>query len=516
MQIAQKMGGYSLGSADLLRRAMGKKIRSEMDAQRKTFTDGAEARGIPPAKATEVFDMMAKFADYGFNKSHAAAYALVAYQTAWMKANHPAVFIASCMSLALGNTEKLAAYRQEADRCGIRILPPDINRSGADFTVERLPAENGQKGALAIRYALAGIKKVGHAAMQALAATRAQSPFEDVSDFAARIDPRQISKMQIENLIRAGAFDRLEANRRKLFTGAELILRRAQADAEQKESGQIALFAGGNRPEEIRFSDTPDWPHSERLGFEAEAIGFHLTAHPLDAYAPALRNLGAITTGQLEGRARAGAARVKLAGTVLAIKERTTRTGTRMAWVRISDSAGSLEITVFSEVLLRSREILKVGAHVLFTADLKMEGDALRITASDVVPLERAMAAAGGGMRIWLRQVAPDIAGNIAIDRRLLAREGAGRGKITLIPMLDEAQSVEIHLPGGFNVTPLLAQALKTVPGVERVEEHVLPQPRKGATSAAFDPPRLTPPAFRGVRGRAPALLLVRQPLAAL
>ncbi len=471
MQIAQKMGGYSLGSADLLRRAMGKKIRSEMDAQRQTFTDGAEARGIPVAKATEVFDIMAKFADYGFNKSHAAAYALVAYQTAWMKANHPAVFIAACMSLALGNTEKLAAYRQEAVRSGIRMLPPDINRSEADFSVERLPGENGQKGPLAIRYALAGIKKVGHAAMQALAVTRAQSPFEDISDFAARIDPRQISKMQIENLVRAGAFDRLEPNRAKLFAGADTILRRAQADAEQKESGQIALFAGGNRPEEIRFSEMPDWPQSERLGFEAEAIGFHLTAHPLDAYAPTLRKLGAITTSQLESRARAGAARVKLAGTVLAMKERTTRTGTRMAWVRISDSAGSLEITVFSEVLLRSREILTVGAHVLFTTDLKMEGDALRITASDVAPLERAAAAAGGGMRIWLRQVSPEIADNVTPIQALLAREGAGRGQVTLIPMLDEAQSVEIHLPGGFNVTPRLVQALKITLGVERVEE---------------------------------------------
>jgi DNA polymerase III subunit alpha len=222
MQIAQKMGGYSLGSADLLRRAMGKKIRSEMEAQRETFVKGATARGIPQAKATEVFELMAKFADYGFNKSHAAAYALVAYQTAWMKANHAEVFIAACMSLALGNTDRLAALREEATRSDIGILPPDINRSGADFAVERT-----QEGGLAIRYALAAVKKVGFAAMQALVEARGDQPFIDLADLAARVDPRQLNRMQLENLIRVGAFDALEGNRARLFSGAEAILRRA-------------------------------------------------------------------------------------------------------------------------------------------------------------------------------------------------------------------------------------------------------------------------------------------------
>ncbi|HEY0422744.1 MAG TPA: DNA polymerase III subunit alpha, partial [Rhodopila sp.] len=239
MQIAQKMAGYSLGSADLLRRAMGKKIAVEMEAQRNVFTEGAIKRGIEPAKATEVFDLMAKFADYGFNKSHAAAYALVAYQTAWLKANHPEVFIASCMSLALNNTERLAALKQEAERSSIKILPPDINRSSADFAVERL-----DDGRLAIRYALAAVKKVGFVAMEAMTAARGGTPFADVTDFAARVDPRQISRMQVENLVRAGAFDELAKNRARLFAGAETIIRRAQADQEEKESGQIGLFGG--------------------------------------------------------------------------------------------------------------------------------------------------------------------------------------------------------------------------------------------------------------------------------
>ncbi len=304
MQIAQTMAGYSLGSADLLRRAMGKKIASEMEAQRDSFTKGAIERGIDPAKATEVFDLMAKFADYGFNKSHAAAYGLVAYQTAWLKANHPEVFIAACMSLAINNTDRLAALKQEAEYAGLVILPPDTNRSAADFSVERL-----DDGRLAIRYALAAVKRVGRAAMDAVVDARGETPFADIADFADRIDPRQLSRGQVESLVRAGAFDRLEPNRARLFAAAETIIRRAQARQEEKESGQIGLFGGvASRPEPLRLHDAPDWGLLERLSFEAEAIGFHLTAHPLDAYAQALRRIGAIRANEVE-RARAPALR---------------------------------------------------------------------------------------------------------------------------------------------------------------------------------------------------------------
>jgi len=461
MQIAQRMGGYSLGAADLLRRAMGKKIRAEMEAQRKTFVDGATARGIAAATATEVFDLMAKFADYGFNKSHAAAYALVAYQTAWMKANHPAVFMAACMSLASTNTDRLAALKQEAERGGIRVLPPDINRSGADFRMERLP-----DGALAIRYALAAVKKVGAAAMEGLEQARGERPFADVADFAARVDPRHLNRMQMENLVRAGAFDSLDTNRARLFAAAETILRRAQADQAEKESGQIVLFGGGGRPAELRLPDLPDWPPIERLGFEAEAIGFHLTAHPLDAYGQALRRLGVVPCSQVEARAQAGVGRVKLAGIVVATKERVTRTGSRMAWVRLSDASGGCEVTLFSEVLARSRDLIADGASLLVTADLRMDGDTLRVTAQDVAPLEKAAADAGAGMRVRLAE--PEAVPHI---RDLLKRESGGKGRVILVPRLDAAHSVEIALPGGFNVTPRLAQALKALRGVDQVED---------------------------------------------
>jgi DNA polymerase III subunit alpha len=460
MQIAQKMAGYSLGAADLLRRAMGKKIRAEMEAQRKTFISGATGRGIPPAKAEEVFDLMAKFADYGFNKSHAAAYALVAYQTAWMKANHPEAFLAACMSLAISNTDRLAALRQDAARMGIAVLPPHINRSGADFTLEA----DGD-GKLAIRYALAAVKKVGMAAMQALEAARGDTPFADVADFASRVDPRQINRMQIENLVRAGAFDELERNRARLFAGAETILRRAQARAEETASGQIGLF-GGAEPEKLRLPDAPPWPPLDALAFEAEAVGFHLTAHPLDAYKQALRRLGVIASTTLEAQAQRGAARVKLAGTVVASKQRITRTGSRMAWVRLSDAGGSYEVTVFSEVLTRAGEALKEGNAVLVTADIRLEGETLRITAHDVAPLDQAASQAGAGLRVWLERT--EAVGHI---RTLLEREGRGRGRVVLIPRLDASQDVEIALPGGFNVSPRLLQAMKMLPGIERVED---------------------------------------------
>jgi DNA polymerase-3 subunit alpha len=462
MQIAQKMAGYSLGGADLLRRAMGKKIAAEMEAQRAIFTDGAIKRGIDPAKATEVFDLMAKFADYGFNKSHAAAYALIAYQTAWLKANHPEVFLAACMSLAINNTDRLAALKQDAERGSIKILPPDINRSGADFSVERI-----DDGRLAIRYPLAAVKKVGFTAMESVVSVRGDTAFADLADFAGRVDPRQLNRMQIENLARSGAFDRLDSNRARVFAGAETILRRAQADREEKESGQIGLFGGAaSTPEPLRLPDVPDWPPLERLAFEAEAVGFHLTAHPLDAYAQALRRIGVTSSVQVEARAAAGVSRVKLAGTVVATKERITRTGSRMAWVRISDAAGSVEVTCFSEVLARSREMLASGSNVLVTAELKTEGEAVRITAMDVVPLDQAAASAGASIRVWLHESA-----GVPHIRDVLARESGGRGRVTLVPRIGAEQDVEIALPGGYNVTPRLAQALKSLPGVDQVEE---------------------------------------------
>ncbi len=462
MQIAQVMAGYSLGAADLLRRAMGKKIRAEMEKQRQAFTSGAIARGVGANKAVEVFDLMAKFADYGFNKSHAAAYALVSYQTAWLKANHPTAFLAACMSLAIDKTDKLAALKQEVGRLGIKLLPPDINRSVADFRVEL--ADDGSQ---AIRYALAAVKRVGMAAMEAMCGARRSKPFRDVADFAARVDPAPLNRMQLENLVRAGAFDTIEPNRARVFAGVDTILKRAQSNSEEASSGQIGLFGQAAEVQALRLPDTVDWPELERLGYEAEAIGFHLTAHPLDAYRPLLQRLGAVGTGDLEAAARDGVGRVRIAGCVVDRKERPTRQGGKMAWLRVSDPAGMAEITVFSEVLARRRDLLTAGRPVLATVDVRMEGEGLRVTAQDIVDLQQVAAETGGAsLRLWLQRIDA-----IEPIRAALARGSSGRGRIILLPILGDTRNVEVTLSAGYAVTPQLAQALKLVAGVERVDE---------------------------------------------
>ncbi len=462
MQIAQDMAGYSLGAADLLRRAMGKKIRSEMEAQRKIFVDGATKNGVPEAKAGEIFDLMEKFAEYGFNKSHAAAYALVAYHTAYLKANHPVAFLAASMSLDLDKTEKLAGHMQEAARLGIPVLPPDVNRSGAEFTLEAQP-----DGKVAIRFALGAIKRVGLGAMRELVAARdAAGPFASLSDFAGRVDPKLLNKMQLENLARAGAFDALEKHRARVVQGAEMILRAAQEAAERRLNPTRDMFGAEAAPPPLRLPDAPDWPMLERLAFEAEAVGFHLSAHPLDTYKRALQKLGVVSSAQITERARGGGGRLKLAGTVVSSRSIRTKSGSRMAFVRMSDAQGAFEITFFSEMLVRAGDDLAEGTALLVTTEARMDGEALRLTALDVEPLEKAAAGIAGGAKLWLEQSAalPHI-------RTLLEREGKGRGRVVLVPVTGPGQEVEIALPGGFNISPRLMQAMKVLPGVAEVQD---------------------------------------------
>ncbi len=462
MQIAQELAGYSLGGADLLRRAMGKKIRSEMEAQRKIFVDGAVKNGVPEGKAGEIFDLMEKFAEYGFNKSHAAAYALVSYQTAWLKANHPTAFLAASMSLDLDKTEKLAGHMQEAARLGIAVLPPDVNRSGAEFTLEAQP-----DGKVAIRFALGAIKRVGLGAMKDLVKARdAGGPFASLSDFAGRVDPKLLNKMQLENLAKAGAFESLDKNRAKVVQGAEFILRAAQEAAERRANPTRDMFGAETAPPPLRLPEVQDWPMLERLSYEAEAIGFHLSAHPLDTYKRALQKLGVVSSAHIAERARGGSARLKLAGTVVGAKHGRTKTGNRMAWIRFSDAQGSYEVTFFSESLARAGDILTEGNAVLLTAEARLDGEALRLTAQDAEPLEKAASNIAAGVKLWLEQTAalPHI-------RALLEREGKGRGRVVLVPVTGPGQEVEIALPGGFNVSPRLMQAMKVLPGVSEVQE---------------------------------------------
>jgi DNA polymerase-3 subunit alpha len=465
MQIAQVLSGYTLGGADLLRRAMGKKIQSEMDAQRQLFVDGAGARGVDAAQAGMIFDQVAKFAGYGFNKSHAAAYALVAYQTAWLKANHPVAFLAASMTLDLGNTDKLNVFRQELVRLGIKLLTPDLNRSGEIFTVETLPG-----GEQAIRYALAAIKGVGAAAMGLLVAERKRhGPYRDLYDLARRLDTKVINKRQLENMARAGAFDALEPNRARVLASVETLMRYGQAAAAERQSGQVSLFGAGDGPglTPPELPAAPPWDPLEKLKHEFDAIGFYLSAHPLDAYAAPLRRLEVVRTADLPSRlARGGPTRYRMAGIVIARQERTAKSGNRFAFAQLSDASGVFEVTLFSEVLATARDRMEAGKAVLLQVDVQRQGEELRLTCQEVKPLDEVVATVAEGLRVLVRDPTP-----LPLLKATLDQLPRGRARISIGVEIGPFREVDITLPGSYAMSPKIRAALKGVAGVVEVME---------------------------------------------
>ena len=297
MQAAQILAGYSLGEADLLRRAMGKKIRSEMQKQRSRFVSGCVERDIDRGQAETIFELLERFADYGFNKSHAAAYALVAYQTAYMKTNYPVEFLAASMTLDMGNTDKLSEFRAEAVRLGVKVEPPSINRSGVAFEVE----------GHTIHYALAALKGVGRQAVEAIVAARGARPFTGLADFAGRVDPHAVNKRVLESLAAAGAFDALEGNRARVFAAVDTMLATAQRAHEDVAVGQSELFGGGPAHMPLALGDIEPWLPAERLQKEFDAIGFFLTGHPLDDYAATLKRMRVQSWAEFARAVRTGA-----------------------------------------------------------------------------------------------------------------------------------------------------------------------------------------------------------------
>jgi DNA polymerase-3 subunit alpha len=438
MQIARELAGYSLGGADLLRRAMGKKIKAEMDAQRETFLDGAGQRGVGQRLSATIFEQVAKFASYGFPKAHATAYALLAYQTAYLKANHPVEFFAAAMTMDRANQDKLNFYRQEIARCGIRLLPPDVNHGDANFTVE------DGAGGPAIRYALAALRGVGVQAVEALVAERdAAGPFADMFDMAARTGGRVLNRRLLEALIRAGALDSLHGNRRALLDGVELALRYGNAHAAQAASDQTSLFGGLSGHAQLPKPALPaveDYPVLERLQQEFDALGFHLSAHPLDGYRTSLEKLGVVLSDQLPAF---GGQRVKLAGVVLGKQERSTPRS-RFAFVQLSDPGGTFEVTVFAELLSRSRACLEAGDPLLIEGEVRVEGDALKVLAASIERLDAALA--NGGARtqtcIEVRLRDPTVARELG---DLLGEHGEGGARVRLVlPLADQEVAIDL------------------------------------------------------------------------
>ncbi len=470
MQIAQVLAGYSLGGADLLRRAMGKKIKSEMDAQRGVFVQGAMDNGIAKAKASQIFELVAKFADYGFNKSHAAAYALVAYQTAYFKSNHPVDFMAASMFFELRDTDKIAAFRQDLERIGISLLPPDINMSGANFTTEDVADGNDDGGddggGKAIRYALAAIKNVGDAAMRTVVAEReAGGPFESVFDFATRLGAGVANKRQLENLVRAGAFDNLEPNRRKLFEAVELLLR--HGESADRNSGQDSLFGEGpnmGMPDPV-LPDTSDWPPLERLNYEQEAIGFYLSSHPLETYETVLEALNTTAFADLAERAKEGVSSVQVAGVVLNVQERDSN-GRRFAFVQLSDPSGSFEVAFFQEAFSSSREHLVPGRFLLIRADIRAEGDSVKLTAQGAEDLERKAVVRMKGLEIAFSESTP-----LGPLKSILERQGSGSGRILFVVKTPQRGDVELTLKESYSLSPAVRAEIDALPGVLSVRD---------------------------------------------
>lgn len=465
MQIAQVFAGYSLGQADLLRRAMGKKIKAEMDAQREIFVNGAMERGVDKARANYVFDLVDKFAGYGFNKAHSACYAFVAYQTAYLKANFPVEFMAASMTLDMANTDKLNIFKQELERMGVALLTPDVNRSEVSFGVEQ-----GDDGRLAVRYALAAVKTVGREAMRALVDEReTNGAFADIWDFAERVDPRSVNKRALENLIRAGGFDSLFSNRAQLLESAEILLRYAQHQSEEKNSDQASLFGGGDTVSVARpqLPDVPAWNNTDLLAQEFDAVGFYLSAHPLDDYAAMLKKDKVVTQADLARRVAAGGSHFRIAGTVLRKQERKNSRNNPYAFVQLSDQTGMYEITVFSEELSAKRELLEPGRSLVMHVDARKDGDSVRLTARDIEDIETASLRATAGLRVFLRDDAP-----LADLSALLEQQRKGRAQIALMLSLNDVQKdVEIMLPGGFALTPRTRGAIKAIPGVIDVHD---------------------------------------------
>jgi DNA polymerase-3 subunit alpha len=453
MQAAQLLAGYSLGQADLLRRAMGKKIRSEMQAQREGFVKGAVERGVQKSQADAIFDLLERFAEYGFNKSHAAAYALVAYQTAWMKANYPVEFLAASMTLDMGNTDKLAEFRNEAERLGIKLEPPSINRSGRAFDVE----------GNTIFYSLAALKGVGGQAVDSIVAARGTKPFRDLTDFASRINPKAINKRVLESLAAAGAFDELEPNRARVHAAVETMLAVAQRSYDAAESGQNELFGGPSHREPLRLPNAEPWLPSDRLQREYEAIGFFLTGHPLDDYAKALKRMQVMNWMEFSKSVRAGASAGRTAATVVSRVERRTKTGNKMGIIGLSDPSGQYEAVLFQEGLQQYRDLLEPGNAVLLFLSAEAQGEEVRARIQTVERLDQAAEKVQKSLQIFLRDPAP-------LDTITNRLEPKGDGEVHFVLMLSDGGEVEIKLPGRYKVSPQIAGAIKAVPGVVSVE----------------------------------------------
>ncbi len=464
MQVAQTLSGYSLGGADLLRRAMGKKIKEEMDKQRILFVDGAVENDVDGDQAGLIFDQVAKFAGYGFNKSHSACYAFIAYQTAYLKRHYPVEFMAASMTYDMGNTDKLAFFRNELRRMDITLLLPDINKSLPFFSVERLP--NGEK---AVRYALGALKGVGEEAMRALVKERDENgAYKDLFDLAQRLDSKIMNKRQMEALTTAGALECLNPNRAETFASIETLLKYASTLAEEAASGQNSLFGEDTAVlERPALPQKSDWDALEKLQREFASVGFYLSAHPLDTMQTQLERMKVVSSGDVAQRlAEQPNNRMRLGGVVLAKQERISAKGNKFAFINLSDSQGSYEGIMFSDTIDACRELLIVGKSVLVTADVEKQDEEIRYLFNNVECLEEAVNKASQAVHVVM-----DDARAVPHLKEALKDKHKGRMKLHIFVKTNEGEYADIELPGYFQIDPEDRKAIRQISGISEAKE---------------------------------------------
>ena len=462
MQIAQVLSGYSLGEADLLRRAMGKKQPAEMAKQKSRFIEGAKQRGVGENLASHIFDLVEEFAGYGFNKSHAAAYAVVAYQTAYLKAHYPVDFIAASMSLDLSNSDKLASFVQDAKRIKVTMLPPDLNHSQADFSVEK--TEEG----LAVRYALGAVRNVGLAAMESVVAERKRGgKFKALYDFAERIDAKAINRRQLENLAKAGALDTMEPDRARALAACEIISAYAQRVAEERASSQASLFGAEEPSARPAFPKAPAWSAQDRLDAERESVGFYLSGHPLsDFFVDAGDRYSSyadiLEEGETEPRA------YMMAGVVRRVQYRPAMSGGTLAFVSMSDPTGDFEGMIMPENVQAARDVIEVGKAFGFRGRVRWRDGDLKLAADSFEPVEAAEARIGDDLRIVLKEGAPlDL---LAQTLAALPKAQPGEARpLHLVLRLKDGREIELNTKRLASGSPSARAALKAARGVERV-----------------------------------------------
>ncbi|MGH6613140.1 DNA polymerase III subunit alpha [Sphingomonas sp.] len=468
MQAAQVLAGYSLGQADLLRRAMGKKIKKEMDDQRAGFVEGCMAvNKIAAPKANELFDLIDKFAGYGFNKSHAAAYALLAYQTAWLKAHHPHDFFAASMCYDLHLTDKLAIFADDMRRMGVKCHAPCVNESEAEFSVEY------DDDGLAVRYALAALKGVGEGAMEKLVDERtANGPFDTLDDFARRVDPRLLNKRQLEGLAGAGAFDTIDTNRAGIFATAETLLATAARTQEMKTSGQGGLFGEGEAQEPaIKLPLSARWTLAQRMEQEKEAFGYYFSAHPVDRHGHLARAHGARNFAALgdlsipDDGSRAGAT---MAALVEDARWRTSAKGRRYLMATLSDPSGQFVATCFDDMVAAElEEAARNGGCGILTVELDRRPgeESPRVTIKRIQPFE--------GLANHARftiEAAVGTPAAVAALAEMLAEHRGGRGQVWIRAALPDGGEARLLLGRDFLLDGELAGRIETLQDVGDVE----------------------------------------------